>query len=244
MRRLILLLLLAIGFCLQDGNVGRAGPIVRPGMIRPLLQGLQGGGKPGGGPGGGQGAGPSIDYELTAADAVRVRLKDLPIEFDDKGHLKKFTPEDLKKKKGDTADEQKLTGYKSDFNVLKPGDVIQVSLSKLNKDKEAKGGAAGNYVGVIVDMSDKVITLRVHPNGPVPRAVAAPEGRGGQGGGKNPEKGERPGGKGPEGRGGAGAPAANRVVIAADKSQASTIVIIEQAPEPEGKRGKEREKKK
>lgn len=193
----------------------------------------------------GQGAGPIIDVELTAADAVRVRMKDLPIEFDDKGHLKKFTAEDLKKKKGDTAEEQRLTGYKSDFSVLKPGDVIQVSLSKLNKDKQARGGAAGNYVGVIVDMSDKVITLRVNPNGPVPRAMAVPAGRGDKGGGKNPEKGERPGGKGPEGRpGGAAGPAANRVVIAADKSQASTIVIIEQAPEPEAKRGKEREKQK
>lgn len=243
MRRLILLLLLGIGFCLQS-NAGQAGPVVRPGMIRPLLQGLQGGGKPGGGPGG-QAAGPSVDYELTAADAVRVRMKDLPVEFDDKGHLKKFTPDELKKKKGDTADEQKLSGYKSEFNVLKPGDVIQVSLSKLNKDKEAKGGAAGNYVGIIVDMSDKVITLRVHPNGPVPRAMAAPEGRGGQGGGKNPEnRPAPPGGKGAEGRPGGAGPAANRVVISADKSQASTIVIIEQAPEPEAKRGKEREKNK
>lgn len=232
MRRYILLALLMFGFVLP------ASADIKP-RIGPL-QNLrnQAGGRQGQ-------AANSIEYELTAADSVKVRMKDLSIEFDEKGHPKKFTAEELKKRKGETAEEQKLPGYKSDFNVLKPGDVIQVSLSKV-KDKEAKtfSSSAGSFVGLIVDMSDKSITLRVNPNGPPPQATAMMN-RGGDRGGKNPEGKPMPNGNrgGKEG-GGAGPAAANRVVIAGDKSQATTILIIEQAPEPEGKRGPERKKDK
>lgn len=237
MRRLILLPLLILGYSMFQSDDGQAAIIRKPGVggaagLRNMIQGK----------GGAAAAAANVDYELTTAEGVKVRIKELQMEFDEKGRVKKYTPEELKKRKGDTPEEQKLSGYKIDYNVLKPGDVIQVSLSRVNKDKESKSwSSAGNMVGTVIDVSANVITLRVNPNGPPPAANqqgGRPGGGEGKPGAGNAERGGGGKGGGPQGQ------AANKVVISADKSQATTIMILEQAPEPEGKRGKDREKKK
>jgi hypothetical protein len=72
------------------------------------------------------------------ADAGKVRTFDPPANFDDKGNIKKYTREELKKLKGDDPDEKKLAGYKSEFGEIRVGDVVQVTLSVFKKKSPAR----------------------------------------------------------------------------------------------------------
>jgi hypothetical protein len=169
-----------------------------------------------------------VDYEFNVLEDAKVRLLNPPVEFDEKGQPKKFSSEESKKRKGDTPAEQKLPGIKCEFNVLKPGDVVQVSFSRPKNPKDLENttwsSVAGQMTGVITNVDadkeeGKIMTVRVSPNGP-------PQG-GDKGGGRMKQRGE----------------AGSRNTIKPEQRQASVIVIVEQAPEPEN-RGKGFKKKK
>jgi hypothetical protein len=114
-------------------------------------------GYPGGYPGGYRGVPPgyrpgagarlvplNLDVSFTFnSDVGKVRTVDPPAGFDEKGNIKKHTKEELEKLKGDTPEEKKLAGYKSDFSELKVGDMVQVALSvyKTNAPRKAAPGA-------------------------------------------------------------------------------------------------------
>jgi hypothetical protein len=86
----------------------------------------------------------NLDVSFTFNTEVgKVRTVDPPTEFDEKGNIKKPTKEELAKAKGDTPEEKKLAGYKSDFSELKVGDMVQVALSvyKLKAKKKPRAGA-------------------------------------------------------------------------------------------------------
>jgi hypothetical protein len=98
-------------------------------------------------PGGGGGAKVgkvTIDVTFTYnSDVGKVRSYDPPENFDDKGNVKKYTKEELADLKGDTPAEKKMVGYKADWDAVKVGDMVQVTLS-VNKNappkaKKAKG---------------------------------------------------------------------------------------------------------
>jgi hypothetical protein len=86
--------------------------------------------------------------DVVAADELKIRSKNPPSFFDEKGNIKtKPSKEDLAKAKGDP----KLPGYNSDFESLKPGMVAEVWLAELinpggapppkkKKDKDAPAG--------------------------------------------------------------------------------------------------------
>ena len=174
-------------------------------------------------PGGGNSQ--DVDYEFNVLADAKVRLKNLPVEFDEKGSPKKYQGDELKKRKGDDAAEQKLIGYKSGYDVLKPGDVVQVSFSRPRNPKDLENttwsAISGQMLGVITnvdaDKEGKVMTVRVSPNGP-------------------PQVGDKGGRMKLRDN-------AAKNVIKADQRQASLIVIVEQAPEPESKGGKRPKKK-
>jgi hypothetical protein len=164
------------------------------------------------------------DYEFNVLADVKVRLLNLQPEFDEKGRLKKLEGTEYKQRKGDTAAEQKLPGFKSDFKELKPGDVVQVSFSKPKNPKDLENttwtAISGGMRGVVTNVDDKdgkVMVIRVNPNGP-PQA--------GDKGGRMKLRGDAP-----------------LNTIKPEVRQASMIVIVEQAPEPEN-RGKGFKKKK
>lgn len=170
-----------------------------------------------------------VDYEFNVLTDAKVRLLNPPVEFDEKGRPKKLDSEESKKRKGDTPAEQKLPGIKSEFNVLKPGDVVQVTFSRPKNPKDLENttwsAIAGQMVGVITTVDadkdeGKIMTVRVSPNSP-------PQVGGDKAGGRMKPRGE----------------AGSRSVIKPDQRQASVIVIVEQAPEPEN-RGKGVKKKK
>lgn len=81
-----------------------------------------------------------VEVQFTVADDVRVRTNVYPAQFDDKGHLRKLSRDEILKLKGDTPEEQRLAGYKWDFGDLKRGDEVQVVLSAHAGDAKTKAG--------------------------------------------------------------------------------------------------------
>lgn len=91
------------------------------------------------------------EFTLAISDKARVARKSLGLEYDDKGNIKEYTPEQLKKMKDD-----KLPGYKAKMGDLSAGEMVYVYLvtpkGKDNKPKVAisdiLGGAGGKSAPV------------------------------------------------------------------------------------------------
>jgi hypothetical protein len=82
-----------------------------------------------------------VNFEITfqMADDVAVRVLSLPIEYDDKGEMKKLTPEEFKERKGK---DPKMIGFASKPEDLKGGQVVRITLARKkadmgNADKDA-----------------------------------------------------------------------------------------------------------
>lgn len=76
------------------------------------------------------------NLEVQPADDLKVRAKFPPIAFDDKGNVKKYTAKELKELKGD---DPKAPGYQADFDSLKPGQFVTVSLMQKKKMRPKPG---------------------------------------------------------------------------------------------------------
>jgi hypothetical protein len=74
------------------------------------------------------------DVKVMTIDDVKVRTKNPPVAYDDKGNKKKYTAKELKELKGDS----KLPGYSAEFNDLKQNQVVEVSLVRKKSDKGSK----------------------------------------------------------------------------------------------------------
>lgn len=70
--------------------------------------------------------GKPADYPIRAAENMKVRTQSPPIEYDDKGNLKRWTAKQLTALKGNS----KLPGYPADFDALKAGQVVTVYFAK------------------------------------------------------------------------------------------------------------------
>jgi hypothetical protein len=64
----------------------------------------------------------NVDFQIE--ENVKVRTMVLPEAYDDKGNIKKYTPEELKELKG----KDNLPGYESTVAALKPGQVVRILL--------------------------------------------------------------------------------------------------------------------
>jgi hypothetical protein len=85
----------------------------------------------------------AVTLELPIADDVKVARVTLPIEYDDKGNVIEYKPEDLKKKK-----DPNMPGFTTSFEDVKVGQIVNVYLRRQkpadkNKDKEEGKDAAG-----------------------------------------------------------------------------------------------------
>lgn len=109
----------------------------------------------------------NYDVEVSVADDIKVRLKNPPARFDQKGQLLKYSAEELKELKGDLPEEKNLPGYKSDFADLKIGDIVAVSLVRFQPDPKDKDKtvrvAAGQLNGTVakVQGGGKTLIVRV-----------------------------------------------------------------------------------
>jgi hypothetical protein len=81
----------------------------------------------GGTGGGGRVSTRNQDLELKAADDIKVRLLQPPLQFDEKGRIKKYTRKELDELKGP---DKSLPGYQGDFDNLKAGQTVKVYLVK------------------------------------------------------------------------------------------------------------------
>jgi hypothetical protein len=85
------------------------------------------------------------EVEWTATDDVKVRLRNPPPQFDDKGRAKRYTAKQLQELKGN----DKLPGYPAEFGDLKSGQVVEVALLQKKgpqavRRKDAEGEASGD----------------------------------------------------------------------------------------------------
>jgi hypothetical protein len=99
------------------------------------------------------------NVDLEAADDVLVRLKDPPVEFDEKGNVKKHTAKELKELKGDP----KLPGYAGDFDSLKPDQIIQVKLAKMKQAPQPRGKPADKDAPDNRPVAKSIMILRDAP---------------------------------------------------------------------------------
>lgn len=85
------------------------------------------------------------DVDVQLGHELQVRVKDPPQEFDEKGQVKKYTSEELKKLKGPG----NYWGYPSDVGNLRPGAVVQAFLYKKAKTaaRPAPKGSLGKKEG-------------------------------------------------------------------------------------------------
>src|SRR5262249_42090031 len=67
------------------------------------------------------------DLDVNSTEDLKVRLKNPPVKFDDKGKIVKYTEKELKELKGD---DPKLTGYNGDFSDIRPNGYIELHLMK------------------------------------------------------------------------------------------------------------------
>jgi hypothetical protein len=70
----------------------------------------------------------NVDFQMDAN--VKVRIKNLPEQFDEKGNIKRYTSQELAALKGKDKD---LIGYESSVEALQPGQVVLVSLRSHKK---------------------------------------------------------------------------------------------------------------
>lgn len=75
----------------------------------------------------------NVDFQ--AGKDVKVRIKDLPEQFDEKGSLKKYSPAELAALKGK---DKSLPGYESSVEALKEGQVVVVVLRAHKKPTSGK----------------------------------------------------------------------------------------------------------
>jgi hypothetical protein len=75
------------------------------------------------------------DIEFHAVDEVKIRSKNPPLEFDEKGRPRKYSYRELKELKGP---DTKLPGYQADFETLKPGQDVQLTLARRKPIKTAQ----------------------------------------------------------------------------------------------------------
>jgi hypothetical protein len=106
------------------------------------------------------------DIELKIDDDVKVRRQEPPIQYDDKGNPRKPTSEELRAAKGK---DSRLPGYAADYNDLKNGQLVKVTVSKRRKTsdsddkKEPSWKKLGELVGHVnhLDSKNRDLTLRV-----------------------------------------------------------------------------------
>jgi hypothetical protein len=73
--------------------------------------------------------------ELSAVDEIVVRTMLPPVEYDDKGKVKKLTPKEIKALKGP---DPSLPGFPADFDSLKPNKKVKIYLLKSKESSRTK----------------------------------------------------------------------------------------------------------
>jgi hypothetical protein len=76
-----------------------------------------------------------VDIQVTTVEDLKVRLARPPVQFDEKGKVKKYTKKELDDLKGP---DTKLPGYMAEFSDLHADQIVEVYLKKKDASKGAK----------------------------------------------------------------------------------------------------------
>ena len=76
-----------------------------------------------------------VEVEIPIKETTKIRTKTPLQVYDDKGNIKKYSPEELKTLKGNNPN---LPGYEVKIDELTPGAVIEVTLNKSPANKDDK----------------------------------------------------------------------------------------------------------
>ncbi len=95
----------------------------------------------------------SLDVE--ASDDIVVRAANPPVQFDDKGNVKKYTLKELKALKGDS----KLPGYESDFDSLHPDQIVEVHFARPKDQPKPKANNKDADKDALAETSKPVATM-------------------------------------------------------------------------------------
>jgi hypothetical protein len=98
-------------------------------------------------------------FVLDVADEVEVRMMEMPLAFDDMGRPRKHTPEEVKELKGDNPN---IPGYRSDYERLRVGQIVDVSFRPL---QPASAPDPGRDTPGKVDNSPRVTLIVVLSDG-------------------------------------------------------------------------------
>ena len=102
----------------------------------------------------------AANLDFVAADDMKVRVANPPVEFDDKGKPKKYTAKELKELKGPG----NYPGYPGEFENLKVGQYVSVYLPKTketarpkakDKDKDIPADTRHAAIMVVVELEPK-----------------------------------------------------------------------------------------
>jgi len=72
------------------------------------------------------------DFDFQLTENVKIRIKDLPEQFDEKGNIKKYTREEQTALKGK---DKNLMGYESSLEAIHPGQTVLLALRTHKKPK-------------------------------------------------------------------------------------------------------------
>jgi hypothetical protein len=75
------------------------------------------------------------NVKVMTVDEVKIRTKNPPVAYDDKGNKKKYTQKELQELRGS---DRKLPGYTAGFEDLKTNQYVQVTLVRRKSDKNPK----------------------------------------------------------------------------------------------------------
>jgi hypothetical protein len=111
------------------------------------------------------------DMDVTPNDEVKVRRRDLPLKFDEKGKPVKYTDEEKKAARGD---DPKAVGYKAEFSDLRAEQMVSLVLMKkkgtpvLPKAEPGKEVDKSDVAAILAEYEPRVTTIIIEAE-PVPK---------------------------------------------------------------------------
>jgi hypothetical protein len=103
------------------------------------------------------------EYELEPVGDVKVARSQMGVVYDDKGNVKQYTPEELKKLRDPV-----MPGYKAKFEEVEPGMTVKFYLTAIKSSGQKKPATTGKDAG---DEGGKVLGAAAEENRPQVRMI-------------------------------------------------------------------------
>lgn len=106
-----------------------------------------------------------VDFQVD--EEVKVRMNDLPEQFDEKGNVKRYTKDEIAQFKGK---DKNLPGYESSLDALKPGQIVKVALVVHKKHKASSDSSSSPGKEIATEKGKAKETAKETPKEPAGEA--------------------------------------------------------------------------